>query len=107
MKFVVEMASGSMIYIPLFIRIASGIQKLVWRNTQIHRQQGDLISLLLFFQNKESRLKKYVRHFDITWNGDLKGDLSKWESLQWDDFSTNLKMQNLLRQQDRPRGFYL
>jgi hypothetical protein len=27
------------------------------RDTQLHRQQRDLISLLLFFQNKESRLK--------------------------------------------------
>jgi hypothetical protein len=27
-------------------------------DTQTHRQQRDLISLLLFFQNKESRLKK-------------------------------------------------
>jgi hypothetical protein len=26
-------------------------------DTQTHRQQGDLKSLLLFFQNKESRLK--------------------------------------------------
>jgi hypothetical protein len=26
-----------------------------------HRQQGDLISLLLFFKNKESRLKMYLR----------------------------------------------
>jgi hypothetical protein len=30
------------------------------RDTQIHRQQGDLISLLLFFQNKESRLMMLV-----------------------------------------------
>jgi hypothetical protein len=27
-------------------------------DTQTHRQQRDLISLFLFFQNKESRLKK-------------------------------------------------
>jgi hypothetical protein len=27
------------------------------RNTQTHRQQGDYISLVLFFHNKESRLK--------------------------------------------------
>jgi hypothetical protein len=31
-------------------------------DTQTHRQQGELISLLLFFQNKESRLKKCWRH---------------------------------------------
>jgi hypothetical protein len=41
-----EMASGGMIYIPSFIHI------------QTHTQQGELISLLLFFQNKENRLKR-------------------------------------------------
>jgi hypothetical protein len=29
-------------------------------DTQTHRQQGDLISLLLFFENKEIRLKRNV-----------------------------------------------
>jgi hypothetical protein len=29
------------------------------RDTQTRRQQGYLVSLLLFFQNKESRLKIY------------------------------------------------
>jgi hypothetical protein len=38
-----------------FHKIGSGIQKLIG---EIHRQKGDLISLLLFFQNKESRLIK-------------------------------------------------
>jgi hypothetical protein len=55
MKYAVQMGSGTIIYIPSFINIDSGIQKLIGRDT--HRQQGDLISLLLFFQNKESRLK--------------------------------------------------
>jgi hypothetical protein len=41
------MGSGAMIYIPSFIKTGLGI----------HRQHGDLISLLSFFQNKESRLK--------------------------------------------------
>jgi hypothetical protein len=54
MKYAVEMGSGAMIYIPSFIKIGSGIQKLIGR---IHRKHGDLISLLLFLQNKESRLK--------------------------------------------------
>jgi hypothetical protein len=31
--------------------------KVYWGDTQTHRQQGDLISLLSCFQNKESRLK--------------------------------------------------
>jgi hypothetical protein len=46
MKYANEMGSGSMIYIPSFIKIGSGIQKLIGG---IHRQHGDLISLLSFF----------------------------------------------------------
>jgi hypothetical protein len=44
MKSAVEMGSGTMIYIPNFIKTGSGIQKLggIYR----HRQQGDLTSLL-------------------------------------------------------------
>jgi hypothetical protein len=53
-----EMGSDPVIYIPSFIMTGSGIHKLI-RGT--HRPQGDPISLLLFFQNKESRLK--IRHF--------------------------------------------
>jgi hypothetical protein len=52
MRHAVEMGSGAMIYIPSFIRISSSIQKLIG---EVHRQHGDLIRLLLFFQNKESR----------------------------------------------------
>jgi hypothetical protein len=59
MKYAVEMGSGVMIYRPTFIKIDLGIQKLRWGagDSQAHRQRGDLTSLLLFFQNKESRLK--------------------------------------------------
>jgi hypothetical protein len=42
MKCAVEMGS----YIPSFIKISLGIQKLLSLNT--HRQHGDLISLILF-----------------------------------------------------------
>jgi hypothetical protein len=57
-NYTVEMASGGMTYIPSFIKIGSGVQTL-GRDacTDTHRQQDHLISLLLFFQNKESRLK--------------------------------------------------
>jgi hypothetical protein len=59
-KYAIEMGSGVMIYIPSFIKIGSGIRKLMGGGgTQIHIQHGDLIILLLFFQNKESRLKIY------------------------------------------------
>jgi hypothetical protein len=54
MKYVVEIGSGAMIYTPDSIKIGSGIQKLIEEDTQTHRQYGDLISLLLFCQNKES-----------------------------------------------------
>jgi hypothetical protein len=47
MKCTIQMGSGAMIYIPSFINIGSGIQKLLEDiHTQTHRQQGDLISLL-------------------------------------------------------------
>jgi hypothetical protein len=56
MKHAVEMGSDTMIYIPSFIKIGSGIQNLIG-GMDIHRQHGDHISLFLFFQNKESRLR--------------------------------------------------
>jgi hypothetical protein len=46
---------GAMIYIPSFIKIGSPIQKLTGERTDT--QHGDRKSLLLFFQNKEGRLK--------------------------------------------------
>jgi hypothetical protein len=49
------MGSGAVIYVPSFIKIGSGVQKLMGGGG-IHRQQRGLISLSLFFQTKESRL---------------------------------------------------
>jgi hypothetical protein len=60
MKYAVEMGSGAMIYIPNFIKIGSAIQKFIRGETQTHRQHGDLISLLLFFQNMKSRLNRLL-----------------------------------------------
>jgi hypothetical protein len=57
MKYAVEMGSGAMAYIPSFIKIGSGIQKLIGLDTQKHRQHGDLISLLILFHNMERRLE--------------------------------------------------
>jgi hypothetical protein len=54
MKYAVEIGSGAVLYKPSFIKIGQGIQKLI---RGIHRQHGDLIRLLVFFQNKESRLR--------------------------------------------------
>jgi hypothetical protein len=41
------MGSGAVIYVPCFIKIGSGIQKLIGG---IHRQQSDTITLLNFFK---------------------------------------------------------
>jgi hypothetical protein len=59
MNYAVEMDSGAMMLILSFIKIGSDIQKLLGCgiHTQTHREQGDFISLLLFFQSKEGRLK--------------------------------------------------
>jgi hypothetical protein len=59
MKYAVEMGSGATIYIPSSIKIGSAIQKLIGWDTQTHRQHGDRIHLLSFFQNKESMLKRW------------------------------------------------
>jgi hypothetical protein len=58
--YAIEMGSGAMIYIPSFIKIGAGIPKLlVEGDTYTDTHQGDML-LLLFFQNKESRLRKGV-----------------------------------------------
>jgi hypothetical protein len=47
MKYAVNMGSGVTIYIPSFVKIRSGIQKLI---KGMHRQHGDRISLFPFFK---------------------------------------------------------
>jgi hypothetical protein len=60
MKYAVEMGSGAMIHTKFLkdwfshLKVDRGIL------IQTHRQQGDLISLLLFFQNNEGKLKKSI-----------------------------------------------
>jgi hypothetical protein len=46
MKYLVEMGSGAMLYIPSFIKIGSDIQKVMEGDIETHRQHGDHISLL-------------------------------------------------------------
>jgi hypothetical protein len=41
-NYAVEMGSGAVMYVPSFIKIGSGIQKLIGG---VHRQQSDFISL--------------------------------------------------------------
>jgi hypothetical protein len=67
MKYGVEMDSGAMIYKPSFIKIGSGIPKLIGE-IQTHRQHGDRICLLLFIQNKGSRKKRQFRSSFMFWN---------------------------------------
>jgi hypothetical protein len=62
MKYAAEMCLGVMIYIPSFMQIGSGIQKLITGVTG--ERMVDLIRKLLDFQNKRSRLKIE----QITWN---------------------------------------
>jgi hypothetical protein len=58
MKYAFEMGSDAMIFIPSFIKTGSGVQKLMGGiHIQTHRQHGNLISLHLFFYNKEIRLQ--------------------------------------------------
>jgi hypothetical protein len=46
---------GAVIYVCSFRKIVSGIQTLIEEgDSQIHRQPGDLISLLLFLKDEES-----------------------------------------------------
>jgi hypothetical protein len=59
MKCVVEIGSGAMMYIPSLIKIHSGIRKLIWKDSQTHRQHANCIAILLFSQNTESRLKMW------------------------------------------------
>jgi hypothetical protein len=56
----VEMGSGAVIYVPSFMKIGSGVQKLIggtYGHILTHRQKRDLISLLYFF-----KIKKYAKN---------------------------------------------
>lgn len=57
MRYTTKMGSGVMTHIPSFIKAGSIIQNLIGEDSQIHRQHGYIISLLLFSQNRESRPK--------------------------------------------------
>jgi hypothetical protein len=50
MKYAAEMGSGVIIYIPSFINTGSGIQKLMGKDSQRHRQNGDLINVFYFLK---------------------------------------------------------
>jgi hypothetical protein len=87
MKYAVEMGSGTVIYIPSFIKIGAGIQKLMGEgNSRTQRQYGELINVFAFFQNKESRQKMGLdTRILVTSKGNLhlsvKGSLKSQVSL--------------------------
>jgi hypothetical protein len=66
MKYDIEMVSGAMIYIPTFINIVSGIQKLIrgwgFTNTQKQTAWRSHKPTFIFFFNKGRRLK-WIRGF--------------------------------------------
>jgi hypothetical protein len=54
------MGSCVVIYVPNFIKIGSGVQRLIggiYRHIHTHGEQRDLISQLNFFQDKKGTLK--------------------------------------------------
>jgi hypothetical protein len=55
-----ESSSGAITYTPSYINIGSCIQKLIGRGGGEHRQQGNLICLLLFLSKYGSRLNMYA-----------------------------------------------
>jgi hypothetical protein len=67
-KYAVEMGSGAIIYIPSSIKIGSGIQKFM-ECGYTYRQQGDLISLILFIFSKQGYLAQIVK--ENPWRGGL------------------------------------
>jgi hypothetical protein len=48
MKYALEMGSGAMIYIPIFIKTGSDIQKFIREDT--HTERSDPITQLLFYK---------------------------------------------------------
>jgi hypothetical protein len=48
-KYADEMGSGGRLYAPKFMKIVSGIQKLI----QTYREQGELVSLSYFFRMRK------------------------------------------------------
>jgi hypothetical protein len=55
MRYTTEIGSGATIFVPTFVKTDSAIQKLTGEYKD--RQHCDHISLLLFFQDKQNRLK--------------------------------------------------
>jgi hypothetical protein len=62
MKYTIEIGSGAIICIPASTKIGSGIKKLSGSDTHAQTQTAsDRISVILFFQKKESRLNRCLK----------------------------------------------
>jgi hypothetical protein len=59
MKYALEMDSGATIHYTNFHKDWFRHSKVNRGDSQTHRQHGDRISLRLFFENKESRLRNW------------------------------------------------
>jgi hypothetical protein len=64
MKYAIKIASGGMIFIPSYVNIAVHAFKFFREGIQMqrhrHKEQGNLIKLVLFSENRESVLKKMI-----------------------------------------------
>jgi hypothetical protein len=56
MRYAVEMGSGAMMYIPSFIKIGSGIQKLMVGDTQTHKLMGGIYEVALKWGSRDSAI---------------------------------------------------
>jgi hypothetical protein len=65
MKNAAQMSSGAIIIIRSFIKNVSSIQKLMGGQTYTHRQPADVIRLLWFLKNMESRLIKTTTIYNV------------------------------------------
>jgi hypothetical protein len=81
MEYASSMGSGAMIHAPSFIKIGSGIQKLIWR-VHRHTDSRDRIEYTLIFFNKESMLKKTMQSVNRLYLGVCFMGLSEGTALR-------------------------
>lgn len=71
----IELSAMIKVRVPGFIQICLGFRKLMRRthtDTHTHTQEGDLIRLLPFFQNKENMLINTLHHKCLMNNSVIK-----------------------------------
>jgi hypothetical protein len=92
-KYAVQMDSDAMICMQNFIKTSSGIQKFMGGDTQTPRQH-DIISMLLFFQNKGSGLKILPEQSCIP-PQDLLSYLIFLPHIKWRSYLTNSRVRHV------------